>query len=76
MLVLPARGIHWIEVEGIPHEAAFPRESISMTERFKFEHGPETDVDAWGIRQDWPGYCERATDKYDNGDNFGASSGT
>lgn len=71
-LVLPARGIHWIEVEGIPHESAFIRESISMTEWFKFEHVPETDAEAWDIRQDWPGYCERATAKSDKDDDSGA----
>lgn len=70
-LVLPARGIHWIEVEGIPHEPAFVRESISMTEWFNFDHAPETH-DAWDIRQDWPGYHDRAEAKYNRHEYSGA----
>lgn len=69
--MLPSRGIHWIEIEGIPHEPAFIRESISMTEWFQFEHIPETE-DAWNIRQDWPGYAERAEAKIERHDYSGA----
>lgn len=64
-LVLPTRGIHWVEVEGIPHEPALVRESISMTEWHHFEHIPETHEDAWDIRQDHPRFQERA---YPEGD--------
>ncbi|KAJ4409463.1 hypothetical protein N0V82_009457 [Gnomoniopsis sp. IMI 355080] len=72
MLVLPTRGIHWVDVEGIPHEPAFIRESISMTEWHQFERIPETFEDAWDIRQDHPGYHDRATAKYAKGDFSGA----
>lgn len=42
-LVLPqTRGIHWIELEGIPHEPDYIRGSIHMTEWHKFDRIPET----------------------------------
>lgn len=72
MLVLPNRGMHWVEVEGIPHEPAYIRESISMTEWHNFESIPETDESAWFTRQDHPGYDERAEAKYAKGDDSGA----
>ena len=42
-MVLPAfRGVHWIEVEGIPQDAGFVRDSIRMTKWYKFDRMPET----------------------------------
>jgi hypothetical protein len=42
-LVLPAsRGVHWVEVEGIPHGPEFIRDSVRMTQWYRFDHIPET----------------------------------
>ncbi|KAJ8117993.1 hypothetical protein OPT61_g923 [Boeremia exigua] len=50
-MVLPAsRGIHWIEVEGIPQEAAFVRDSIRMTKWYNFDRVPETYWDVYYSR--------------------------
>lgn len=72
-LVLPTRGVHWIEVEGIPHEPAYLRESIRMTQWHQdhFGHIPETYDDAWE-RQEHPEYYDRAMAKHVKGDDSGA----
>lgn len=63
-LVLPtSRGVHWIEVEGIPHEPKFVRDSIRMTQWYKFDRIPETKQDVWNSRQDNPEWDERAAEK-------------
>jgi hypothetical protein len=41
-LVLPtSRGVHWIEVEGIPQAPEFIRDSIRMTQWHRFHRMPE-----------------------------------
>lgn len=50
-MVLPAsRGVHWIEVEGIPQDAAFVRDSIRMTNWYNFDRIPETYSDVCDAR--------------------------
>ncbi|KAJ4330952.1 hypothetical protein N0V87_009536 [Didymella glomerata] len=50
-LVLPAsRGVHWVEVDGIPHEPDFIRDSIRMTEWYKFDRIPETHSGIYNLR--------------------------
>lgn len=45
-LVLPtARGVHWIEVEGIPQDPESIRDSIRMTKKCNFDRMPETHSD-------------------------------
>jgi hypothetical protein len=49
--VLPAsRGVHWVEVDGIPHEPDFIRDSIRMTEWYKFDRIPETHSGIYSLR--------------------------
>jgi hypothetical protein len=44
-LVLPAsRGVHWVEIDGIPHKPDFIRDSIRMTQRCEFDLVPEKNV--------------------------------
>jgi hypothetical protein len=41
-LVLPtSRGVHWIEVEGIPQEPEYVRESIRITQSYRFDRMPQ-----------------------------------
>ncbi|KAF1361356.1 hypothetical protein EJ07DRAFT_175982 [Lizonia empirigonia] len=50
-MVLPAfRGVHWIEVEGIPQDAEFVRDSIRMTQWYRFDRMPETYSDVHDYR--------------------------
>jgi hypothetical protein len=45
-LALPtARGVHWIEVEGIPQDPEFVRDSIRITQSYRFDRMPETRSD-------------------------------
>jgi len=63
-LVLPtSRGVHWIEVEGIPHDAEFVRDSIRLTQWHKFDRIPETHKDVFNIRQENPEWNQRAATK-------------
>lgn len=65
-LVLPqARGVHWIEVEGIPHEPDFVRDSIRMTQWHRFDCIPETHDAVYYARQRHPRFSERAKAKED-----------
>lgn len=51
-LALPTpRGVHWIEVEGIPQDPEFIRDSIHMTQACKFDRMPETERDVFSSRQ-------------------------
>lgn len=60
-LVLPAsRGVHWIEVEGIPHDPDFIRDSIRMTQGYRFDRMPETHSDVADIRRENPEFLRRA----------------
>ncbi|KAF1951993.1 hypothetical protein CC80DRAFT_495629, partial [Byssothecium circinans] len=60
-LVLPAsRGVHWIEVEGIPHDPEFIRDSIRLTQWHKFDRMPETHDDVYRSRQENPEFNTRA----------------
>ena len=50
-LVLPAsRGVHWVEVDGIPHEPEFIRDSIRMTQWCEFDRMPETESEVYSAR--------------------------
>lgn len=63
-LVLPtSRGVHWVEVEGVPHEPEFVRDSIRMTQRYKFVRIPETGDDVFSNRQSSPEYNKRIKTK-------------
>lgn len=63
-LVLPqARGVHWVEVEGIPHEPDFVRESIRMTNWHKFDRIPETHDAVYYASQRHPRFSKRAGEK-------------
>ena len=60
-LVLPAfRGVHWIEVEGIPQSPDFIRDSIRMTQWYRFDRMPETHSDVLHSRQLNPEFNRRA----------------
>ncbi|KAF2997911.1 hypothetical protein E8E13_004679 [Curvularia kusanoi] len=60
-LVLPtSRGVHWIEVEGIPQDPDFIRDSIRMTQACKFDRMPETDSDVYYSRQFNPEFQKRS----------------
>lgn len=59
-LVLPERGIHWIQIEGIPHEPKYIRESIRMTEWHNFDSLPDKCNDVYQIRQRHPDFNSRA----------------
>jgi hypothetical protein len=53
-LVLPtssSRGVHWVEVEGVPHEPDFIRDSVCITQSNKFGRIPEKYDDVWYQRQ-------------------------
>jgi hypothetical protein len=53
-LVLPtssSRGVHWVEVEGVPHNPDFVRDSVRMTQQYKFDRIPETNDEVWHQRQ-------------------------
>lgn len=70
-LVLPKiRGVHWIEVEGIPHEPEFVRDSIRMTQWHRFDSMPETHDAAYHARQRHPKFSERAKAKTDESGPF------
>lgn len=59
-LVLPtSRGVHWIEIEGIPQDPEFIRDSIRMTQACKFDRMPETDADVSYGRQFNPEFEKR-----------------
>lgn len=63
-LVLPIRGVHWIEVEGIPHEPEYVRDSIRMTQWHKFDRMPETHDNVYHATQRHPpGFAKRAKTK-------------
>ncbi|KAF1362143.1 hypothetical protein EJ07DRAFT_153710 [Lizonia empirigonia] len=60
-LVLPtSRGVHWIEVEGIPQDPEFIRGSIRMTQWYKFDRMPETLEDVMDGRRLNPEIDRRA----------------
>jgi hypothetical protein len=62
-LVLPAsssRGVHWVEVEGIPHDPEYIRDSIRITQWYKFDCMPETFKDVYYSRQEHPEFRRRA----------------
>lgn len=60
-MVLPAsRGVHWIEVEGIPHSPEHVRESICMTQLCMFDCMPETYSDVFTARRLNPAFHNRA----------------
>ncbi|KAF2011815.1 hypothetical protein BU24DRAFT_425651 [Aaosphaeria arxii CBS 175.79] len=63
-LVLPAaRGVHWIEIEGTPHDPEFIRDSIRLIEWHKFDYMPETERDVIKARKRNPGFRKRAETK-------------
>jgi hypothetical protein len=62
-LVLPAsssRGVHWVEVEGIPHNPEYIRDSIRITQWYKFDRMPETHEDVQYSRREHPDFRRRA----------------
>jgi hypothetical protein len=62
-LVLPAsssRGVHWVEVEGIPHDPEYIRDSTRITQWYKFDCMPETYKDVYYSRQEHPEFRRRA----------------
>lgn len=60
-LVLPtSRGVHWVEVEGIPQEADFIRDSIRMTQWCRFDRMPASHSDVYHSRQLNPEFSRRA----------------
>ncbi|KAL1603298.1 hypothetical protein SLS59_004394 [Nothophoma quercina] len=62
-LVLPAsRGVHWVEVEGIPHDPEFIRDSIRLTQWHKFDRIPKTHSDVFYARQEDPEFNRRAAE--------------
>lgn len=70
-LVLPqTRGVHWIEVEGIPHEPGFVRDSIRMIQWHKFDRMPETHDDVYHARQRNPKFSKRIKAKTDESGPF------
>lgn len=70
-LVLPAsRGVHWVEVEGIPHEPDFIRDSIRLTQWYKFDRMPETRDDVYKSRQFNPELKKRARAKKEESSPF------
>ncbi|KAK7705527.1 hypothetical protein SLS64_007894 [Diaporthe eres] len=70
-LVLPqARGVHWVEVEGIPHEPDFVRDSIRMAQWHRFDCMPETHDSVYYARQRHPRFSERAKAKTDESGPF------
>lgn len=57
-LVLPAsRGVHWVEIDGIPHKRDFIRDSIRMTQQCEFDRMPEKDI--YHIRHTNPEFDDR-----------------
>jgi hypothetical protein len=61
-LALPtSRGVHWVEVEGIPHDPEFIRDSIRMTQWYKFDRMPETSSDVFYTRRENPEFDRRAS---------------
>jgi hypothetical protein len=62
-LVLPtsnSRGVHWVEVEGVPHEPDFVRDSVCITQSYEFDSIPETNDEVWFRRQLRPDFNRRA----------------
>jgi hypothetical protein len=60
-LVLPAsRGVHWVEVEGIPHDPEFIRDSVRMTQWYRFDRMPETFDQVYNERGSNPEFQVRA----------------
>ena len=51
VLLTSSRGVHWIEVEGIPQDPEFIRGSIYMTKWCKFDRMPETHSDVMQSRR-------------------------
>ncbi|KAJ4394903.1 hypothetical protein N0V93_004123 [Gnomoniopsis smithogilvyi] len=48
--VLPYRGIHWVEIEGLPHEASYLKDTIRFTrQRCPDGKFPETLTDFWEL---------------------------
>lgn len=58
-----SRGVHWIEVEGIPHEPEYVRDSIRMTQWCRFDRIPEAKTDVFDSRQINPEFNKRARTK-------------
>lgn len=47
-LVLPYRGMHWVEIEGFAHEASYVRDSLRITRDYGFgDNVPEALHDLW-----------------------------
>lgn len=66
-LVLPYRGMHWVEIEGLAHEAPYVRDSIRFT-RHRCPDGnlPETLKDFWSLPK-----CDEHQARYDAYNNPG-----
>ncbi|KAJ4352953.1 hypothetical protein N0V95_003806 [Ascochyta clinopodiicola] len=60
-MVLPtSRGVHWIEVEGIPQDPKYIRGSVRMTQWYKFDRMPETHSDVMQSQRLNPEFERRA----------------
>lgn len=74
-LALPYRGMHWIEIEGLVHEASYIRDSLRITREYGFgDNVPESTRALWNClwrrprhAEDW----ERAKRKSDVDDYSG-----
>ncbi|KZM21151.1 hypothetical protein ST47_g7706 [Ascochyta rabiei] len=60
LVLLVSRGVHWIEVEGIPQDLEFIRSSIRITKWYKFDRMPETHSDVMWSRRLNPEFDRRA----------------
>lgn len=69
--VLPHRGVHWFEVEGTLHPAAYIRESIRFTQAYNF--GENTPQSLEAVRSVWgkvPEHLHRAQNKSETSSGF------
>lgn len=70
-LVLPYRGVHWIEVEGTLHPAPYVRDTIRFTQDYNFgENIPQTSAAVLCARGKVPEHMERMNQKSDNTGGF------
>lgn len=70
-LVLPRRGVHWFQVEGLLHPAPYVRDTIRFTREYNFgDCTPQTLADILCVRGQVPGHMERMSQKSDNTGGF------
>lgn len=72
-LVLPYRGMHWVEIEGLPHAAAYVRDSVRITRGYHFgDNLPETGRELLNLEQVEEEHARRRhkTENLDNSGRF------